>query len=241
MFILNTLRILAILLLAVLSAGMLIEGNGLVFIITVATTLFLTQSIGTNMILKRIQHDNYSKYGLNDQRVRFTIKLLAFFMAFGLIGANIPESEVVVDSGTDIVKVSEVEVVETVTDETVITPTIEVTLPPTATPTIAPTPVPKEFASAKRKAQIYADDMYMSKSGIKKQLTSEYGEGFPEDASEYAINNIDVNWKTNAVEKARFYQDGMSMSLSAIHNQLTSEYGEQFTKEEADYAIEQLK
>ena len=236
MFILNTLRILAILLLAVLSAGMLIEGNGLVFIITVATTLFLTQSIGTNMILKRIQHDNYSKYGLNDQRVRFTIKLLAFFMAFGLIGANIPESEIVADSGTDTIKVAEVEVAETI-----ITPTIEATLPPTATPTIAPTPVPKEFASAKRKAQIYADDMYMSKSGIKKQLTSEYGEGFPEDASEYAINNIDVNWKTNAVEKARFYQDGMSMSLSAIHNQLTSEYGEQFTKEEADYAIEQLK
>ena len=100
--------------------------------------------------------------------------------------------------------------------------------------------IPKEYESALKKAEIYSDTMHMSKAGIYDQLVSEYGENFSEEAAQYAIDNIQADWKANALEKAKIYQDTMHMAPEAIRDQLTSEYGEGFTQEEADYAVEQL-
>lgn len=83
--------------------------------------------------------------------------------------------------------------------------------------------------------------MNMSKKGIYEQLTSEYGENFPKEAAQYAIDNIVFDWKENALIKAQSYAETMSMSDSAIYDQLISEYGEKFTAEEAQYAIDNLK
>ena len=100
--------------------------------------------------------------------------------------------------------------------------------------------VPSEYKSALNKAKVYSKTMHMSKQGIYDQLTSEYGEKFSPEAAKYAIENIDADWKANALKKAEDYQS-MNMSPAAIHDQLTSDYGEKFTKEEADYAIANLK
>lgn len=100
--------------------------------------------------------------------------------------------------------------------------------------------VSAEYRNALAKAQQYSDMMHMSKQGIYDQLTSEYGEKFPADAAQYAIDNVEADWNANALEKAKLYQDQGSMSKSAIHDQLTSQYGEQFTESEADYAIANL-
>ncbi|MPN63726.1 hypothetical protein SDC9_211492 [bioreactor metagenome] len=83
--------------------------------------------------------------------------------------------------------------------------------------------------------------MSMSKAGIYDQLTSEYGEKFTAEAAKYAIDNVQVDWKKNALEKAKSYQETMSMSPSAIYDQLISEHGEKFTAEEAKYAVDNLK
>jgi Host cell surface-exposed lipoprotein. len=83
--------------------------------------------------------------------------------------------------------------------------------------------------------------MHMSKLGIQKQLTSEYGEKFSTEAAQYAMENIKADWNKNALFKAKSYQEDMSMSPESIRDQLTSEYGEQFTAEEANYAISNLK
>lgn len=101
--------------------------------------------------------------------------------------------------------------------------------------------VPKEYSSALSKAEQYSDTMHMSKQGIYDQLVSEYGEQFSEEAAQYAIDNLEADYKANALEKAKEYQDTMDMSPEAIRDQLTSEYGEKFTQEEADYAVENLK
>ena len=101
--------------------------------------------------------------------------------------------------------------------------------------------VPTEYKSALKKAKSYSDIMNMSKAGIYNQLTSEYGEKFSAEAAQYAIDNVEVDWKENALKKARSYQDIMSMSPSAIYDQLVSEYGEMFTAEEAQYAIDNLE
>ena len=80
----------------------------------------------------------------------------------------------------------------------------------------------------------------MSKAGIYDQLTSEYGEQFTPEEAQYAIDNLQADWKANALERAKSYQESMDMTPAAIRDQLVSEYGEQFTPEEADYAIENL-
>ena len=100
--------------------------------------------------------------------------------------------------------------------------------------------IPTEYKSALKKAKSYSDIMNMSKAGIYDQLTSEYGEKFTAEAAQYAIDNVEADWKENALKKAKSYQETMSMSPSAIYDQLVSEYGEQFTAEEAQYAIDNL-
>ena len=87
----------------------------------------------------------------------------------------------------------------------------------------------------------YAQNLHMSKKAVYDQLTSSYGEGFPADAAQYAIDNMTgVDWNANALEKAKQYYYNMSMSKSAVYDQLTSEYGEQFTASQAQYAIDHL-
>lgn len=101
--------------------------------------------------------------------------------------------------------------------------------------------VPTEYKSALKKATTYNNMMYMSKASLYDQLTSEYGEQFSHEAAQYAVDNVQANWKENALKKAETYQNTMAMSPSAIYDQLISEYGEKFTAEEAQYAIDNLK
>lgn len=48
--------------------------------------------------------------------------------------------------------------------------------------------------------------MNMSKVGIYEQLVSEYGENFPKEAAQYAIDNIKFDWKENALKKRSHMQ-----------------------------------
>ena len=101
--------------------------------------------------------------------------------------------------------------------------------------------VSSEFKNALRQAETYSDMMHMSKKGIYDQLTSEYGGQFPKDAAQYAVDNVDADWKANALATAENYSDTMHMSKKSIYDQLTSEHGEQFTTKEAQYAIDNIK
>ena len=101
--------------------------------------------------------------------------------------------------------------------------------------------MPKEYQSALKKADLYANNMYLSKKGLYEQLTSDYGEKFPKEAAQYAVDNVKADWKKNALAKAKTYQNQMSMSKSAVHDQLVSDAGEKFTEEEAQYAITNLE
>ena len=98
--------------------------------------------------------------------------------------------------------------------------------------------VPTEYKSALRKAKSYAN-MDMSKAGVYDQLTSEYGGQFTAEAAQYAIDNVDVDWKENALKRAKSYAN-MHMSKAGVYDQLVSEYGGQFTPEEAQYAVDNV-
>lgn len=121
------------------------------------------------------------------------------------------------------------------------TTTTPATKAPATTATPAKPTVPTEYISALAKAQTYGDTMQMSKAGIYDQLTSENGEKFSPEASQYAIDNVKIDWNANALKKAETYQKQMSMSPSAIYDQLVSANGEKFTPSEAQYAKDNLK
>ena len=57
-----------------------------------------------------------------------------------------------------------------------------------------------------------------------KAFLSEHGEKFTAEEAQYAIDNLQADWKENALKKAQSYQKSMAMSPSAIYDQLTSEY-----------------
>lgn len=160
-----------------------------------------------------------------------------------ILSAGIPEDAKSAILGS--INVAIVKNTEKTTEELAEKPTEKVTKKATKKvteePTEKPTSVPKEYQNALKKAKVYSDTMYMSKSGVYNQLTSEYGEGFSEDAANYAIENLDADYKANALAKAKTYQETMAMSKSAIYDQLVSEYGEGFTEEEAQYAIDNLE
>lgn len=100
--------------------------------------------------------------------------------------------------------------------------------------------VPFEYEQALKSAQNYVDALHFSRQGLKQQLTSEYGSGFSEEAAEYALEHVDVDYKEEAVEAAQSYLDAMSFSREELKQQLTSEYGSGFTEEEAEYALDQV-
>lgn len=101
--------------------------------------------------------------------------------------------------------------------------------------------VPQEWKNALKSAEVYSDMMNMSKQGIYDQLTSEYGDNFPAEAAQYAVDNLEADYKANALASAKVYFEEMAMSKEAIRDQLVSEYGDKFTQEEADYAVENLE
>ena len=101
--------------------------------------------------------------------------------------------------------------------------------------------VPTEYKTALKKAKIYSDTMNMSKAGLYEQLVSEYGEKYTAEASQYAIDNLEADWKENALKKAKTYSSTMNMSKAGVYDQLISEYGEKFTSEEAQYAIDNVQ
>lgn len=97
-----------------------------------------------------------------------------------------------------------------------------------------------ECKAALKRANHYSSAMYMSKAGIYLQLCSEYGDKFSHKAAQYAIDNINADFKYNALKKAESCSMTMFMSKAAIYDHLTSTYGERFTEEEAQYAIDNL-
>lgn len=101
-------------------------------------------------------------------------------------------------------------------------------------------PIPDQGVSALNSARNYLNTMPFSKRGLLEQLSSEYGDDYPIEAAQYAVDNVTTDWKENALKSAESYQETMPMSTSELYEQLVSDYGEKYTAEEAQYAIDNL-
>ena len=101
--------------------------------------------------------------------------------------------------------------------------------------------VPREYKNALRAAEDYIAFAPFSKQGLYDQLTSEYGNKYPAEAAQYAIDNLDVDYKEQALKAAQNYLEMTAFSDAGLKDQLMSEYGDKYTEEEAQYAIDNLE
>lgn len=95
--------------------------------------------------------------------------------------------------------------------------------------------ITREQRNALSTANDYLDYSGFSSSRLREQL--EYEE-FPQDAIDYAMDNIIVDWKEQALRSAESYDEYASMSDSRLYDQLIYEG---FSDKEAQYAIDNLE
>ena len=96
-----------------------------------------------------------------------------------------------------------------------------------------PTLLYPEYTRAYEKAKSWSKK-HLSQQQIKIYLTKY--DRYSEDATQYALNKLNVDWKEQALLKAKYYQE-FHYSKEKLVEQLINV--ERFTQEEADYAIEQ--
>ncbi|MCT0052105.1 Ltp family lipoprotein [Lactococcus lactis] len=91
--------------------------------------------------------------------------------------------------------------------------------------------IPREYKDALSKGEDYLSYTAFSKLSLKEQLIYE---GYPDDAAQYAIDNIKTDWNIQALKKAKDYLSYDSFSNTGLREQLIYE---KFTPTEADYAL----
>jgi hypothetical protein len=89
-------------------------------------------------------------------------------------------------------------------------------------------------------AQNYLEVSPFSRQGLIDQLSSEYGSGFGVEDATWAVGQLNVDWKQQAVRAAKNYLDVSPFSHQGLIDQLSSPYGSQFTLEEAIYAVNKI-
>ena len=95
-----------------------------------------------------------------------------------------------------------------------------------------------EYKNALAEAKEYLEIFDWSKQRLYEQLVSPYGGKYSSEASQYAAENINANWRQNAVKAGRGYLELFNWSKQRLFEQLSSGYGEQFTQADAQYAVD---
>lgn len=97
-----------------------------------------------------------------------------------------------------------------------------------------PTLLEPEYTRAYEKAKSWSKK-HLSQQKIKIYLTKY--DRYSEDATQYAINKLNIDWKEQALLRAKSYQE-FHYSKNKLVEQLINI--DKFTQEEADYAVEHV-
>ena len=97
-----------------------------------------------------------------------------------------------------------------------------------------PTLLYPEYTRAYEKAKSWSKK-HLSRQQIKIYLTKY--DRYSEDATQYALNKLNIDWKEQALLRAKSYQE-FNYSRNKLVEQLINI--DKFTQEEADYAVEQV-
>lgn len=89
-------------------------------------------------------------------------------------------------------------------------------------------------------ARDYLEYSAFSRQGLIDQLSSPYGSGFRVEDATWAVDQLSVDWRKQAVKEAKSYLEFSHFSRQGLIDQLSSPYGSQFTLEEATYAVNKI-
>lgn len=89
-------------------------------------------------------------------------------------------------------------------------------------------------------AENYLNIGPFSKEGLIQQLSSPAGDDYSKADATFAANNVDADFKAEAVEAAKNYLKITPMSKTALIEQLSSSAGDKYTPEEARYAADKV-
>ncbi len=95
-------------------------------------------------------------------------------------------------------------------------------------------------ANAVQVAEKYLSMSAFSRSGLIQQLSSRYGEGYPEADAVYAVDHVSVNWNEQAVRAATQHLAERSFSREGLIHHLEARYGDGFTHAEALYGVNHI-
>lgn len=94
-------------------------------------------------------------------------------------------------------------------------------------------------------AESYLNFQGFSRQGLIHQLSSDYGEGYPEEDAVFAVDYLEekgqVDWNEEAIESAEDYLKFQSFSRKGLIHQLSSESGDSFTEDQATHAVDYLE
>lgn len=94
--------------------------------------------------------------------------------------------------------------------------------------------ISREYENALNNAYDYLNYTSFSKQGLYDQLIFE---GYPENAAQYAVDNVNTDWKENALEAAKGYLDYTSFSKLGLYEQLIFEG---HPESDAQYAVDNV-
>lgn len=89
--------------------------------------------------------------------------------------------------------------------------------------------------NAVRSAKQYLSIQGFSRSGLIKQLSSDYGDGYNVDDATVAVDSLNVDWNKQAAISAEQYLSIQSFSCKGLINQLSSSAGDGYTESQANY------
>lgn len=79
--------------------------------------------------------------------------------------------------------------------------------------------IPLKYYQALNRANAYSDTMHMPKADIYEQLVSAYGDYFPADAAQYAVDHLTNVWEPEEPEPVPAAQDSAEMASSDMTGQ----------------------
>ena len=79
--------------------------------------------------------------------------------------------------------------------------------------------IPLKYYQALNRANAYSDTLHMPKADIYEQLISAYGDYFPADAAQYAVDHLTNVWEPEEPEPAPDAQDNAEMASSDMTGQ----------------------
>lgn len=94
--------------------------------------------------------------------------------------------------------------------------------------------IPLKYYQALNRANAYSDTMHMPKADIYEQLVSAYGDYFPADAAQYAVDHLTNVWEPEEPEPVPAAQDSAEMASSDMTGQAVHAADENAGQPEAE-------